>query len=494
MIEAIGLDWKSASVSERERCAEACSNEKRFMARVMAISGVKGCVLLKTCGRLEVYLDMSSGDGGNQKTYREIADLAGIDPDARSMFHETGRNACQRIMEIASGLQSQVIGEDQIIAQVKSAIVQAREIKTATPHLETLFRLAITAGKEVRTKVRFHTVPMSCAHKAIELAESASETLKGKRALVIGNGEMGRLAAALLVERGCCVAVTLRSMHHGKSTIVPKGCDTASYEDRAHAMEGCDIIVSATRSPHITVSREMIDSLSNPPSLMIDLALPRDIDPSCREIEGMRLLDIDDLVDERPGDNSEEMLQARAIISEKMQDYADWERKRAERLERRKPQAEAGASTEREFMRFPIFIDLSGKRCLVVGAGEVGCRRARTLRDAGAEVLMVAPEAASRPDGVHFEQRTFEESDVQECTLVVAATNDHGVNGDVAAVARAAGIPVSVSDDPDNCDFYFPAICRSDNLVAGIVSDGTHHKLVSRAAVAVRETLGEVDS
>ncbi len=509
MIETIGIDWKSASVSERERCALAGEDAAVFMAKAQEIDGISGCVLLKTCGRFEAYLDVDDMSANPDSRKRALAMLAGIDPDASSIVHVQGEDSCRRLMEIASGLQSQVLGEEQIIAQVKSAIAQAREAGTATPHLETLFRLAVTAGKEVRTKVRFQTVPTSCAHKAIEKAErtagkaeadaadgesgscAGAAPLKGKRALVIGNGEMGRLIAALLVKKGCSVAVTLRTFHHG-GTIVPQGCSTASYEDRAEAMEGCDIIVSATRSPHMTVSREMIEGLEKRPSIMIDLALPRDIDPKCRELDGVALFDIDDLVDERPGDDTEEMCHAREIILERMRDYDDWSRKRSERIDRAREEGRdpEGAPT----MRFPLFVDLAGKKCLVVGAGKIGRRRAEALRDSGADVRVVAKECPSQIEGVDLSLRGFEKSDVTGCTIVVAATNDSAVNAEVAEAARETGALVNVSDNRHSCDFFFPAICRSENLVAGIVSDGGRHRLVSQAARAIRETMIEVDS
>lgn len=159
----------------------------------------------------------------------------------------------RHLMEVASGLRSRIWGEDQIISQVKDAIALAREAGCTDGVLETLFRSAISAGKEVKTEVRLTAVPTSAASMAVELLAAKLGDLAGKKALVIGNGEMGRLSASLLQQAGCEVWVTLRTYRHGE-TIVPPGCGVVPYEERFHHMEGCDFLISATTSPHYTVT------------------------------------------------------------------------------------------------------------------------------------------------------------------------------------------------------------------------------------------------
>ncbi len=810
MIAAIGLDWKSAAASEREICERACNDDEAFMISACEIEGVRGCVLLRTCGRFETYLDLEDGYSADDNLRSAIASMMGFNLEVpQSIFLLSGVEAHRRVMEIASGLQSQVLGEDQIIAQVKGAISNARECKCTTPWLETLFRLAITAGKEVITKVRLKTVPSSSSHRAFELACEILGDLAGKRALVIGNGEMGQIMANLLVDAGCEVSVTLRTFRHG-STVVPKGCFAVNYEDRASAIEGCELVVSATRSPHTTISVSMVEPLESKPSLLIDLAMPRDIDPACRDIDGVRLLDIDDLVDDGAYGDPEGVRRAEAIIDEKLSDYMEWERNRAERLgtvftggriavfagttegrelcelmsesgltadvytatgygasllsnlvgitvhpgridadgmvhelagavavvdathpyahevsdnirtaaekvgaryirvlrlatphdddavvvgsaeeaaeflaahegnillttgskdlpaytsipdfaSRVYPRvlpdpdslnralslgylpsriicmqgpfsrdmnvatlesidatwmvtkdtgkaggfadkieaahragakviliarpvadeqgvsvqdalaelaafqphvevastkdksakdnfscvvkaadtaastglsnnanaADTAASTDfssnansadtdpdtatnpdtadidpnkdnsTQYMRFPVFIDLMGARCIVAGGGEVGKRRAGVLAKFGADVTILDPNYVDAPDNVRFEQRAWADKDELGCTIVVAATNDRTTNEAIVAACKNAGVLVNVSDSPKDCDFFFPAICEGKNLIAGISSDGAHHSLVAEAARVVREILKEVDA
>ncbi len=328
MIEMVGIDWEGTPAAEREECIKQVGSAESFVTRAKDVEGIRGCVLLKTCGRMETYLDVQDNAVGAS---RQIAAMMGGAALGKNGIHKKSDAACLRLMEIASGLRSQVLGEDQIISQVRTAIVNARESKTATPYLETLFRLAVTAGKEVRTRVRLRAVPTSCAHLAIDKLDSLIGPLSNKRALVIGNGEMGRIAAQLLIEHGCKVAMTLRTHHHG-GTIVPKGCTTVSYDDRNAEMEGCDIVVSATLSPHVTVSAARVRELSSTPRAMVDLAMPRDIDPACGDLDGVLLLDIDDLVDERPKGDEADLSLAREIIYEKLDDYHSWESKRAQHL------------------------------------------------------------------------------------------------------------------------------------------------------------------
>lgn len=150
-------------------------------------------------------------------------------------------------------------------------------------------------------------------------------------------------------------------------------------------------------------------------------------------------------------------------------------------------------------LRFPVFVSLCGKTCLVVGAGTVGYRRARALARFGAHVVAVdpAPRPADagclRSEGIELRERAWSPVDLAGTDLVVASTGDRAVNAEVAAASTARGIPVSVADDAAASTFFFPAIAASGHLVAGIVSDGANHQLTARAAARVREVLREVD-
>ena len=143
-------------------------------------------------------------------------------------------------------------------------------------------------------------------------------------------------------------------------------------------------------------------------------------------------------------------------------------------------------------LRFPMFIDLTGKKALVVGGGKIALRRANVLLTFGAEVTIVAPRCLEVPQGARYLQREYRSEDLKGAAIAVAATDNRQVNHQVGLDARAAGIPVTVADRQEECTFFFPAVCLGDDLVAGVVSDGSDHHKTARAARAIRSVLEDL--
>lgn len=315
-----GLDHEHADIALRESLSFVKGQVSQLLAEIRRRPGILGCTLISTCNRTELYLSVR--EGATVEPSRLLCAVANVPHDAlRAAFvNRAGGEAARHLMEVACGLKSQILGEDQIVSQVKTAAMLAREAKTADSVLETLFRYAVTAGKAVKTETRLSAVPLSAAHRGAFLAEELLGTLAGKRAVVIGNGEMGRLAASLLVERGAQVTVTLRSYRHGE-TIVPRGCATHDYEGRLEAIEGCDLVVSATTSPHFTLTEQQVAALRQKPALIIDLALPRDIEPSIAGLTAVR--NMDDL-GRLSQENSAERQKAEKIIEKHMEKFYEW--------------------------------------------------------------------------------------------------------------------------------------------------------------------------
>lgn len=281
-----------APLSLREKLSFTKQQTAEMVRRVRSFPHISGCVLISTCNRTELYLSCEKEEDPGELLCR----AAGTEyaPYRDAFVTLSGPEAVRHLMEVAAGLRSRIFGEDQIISQVRNAVALAREAGTTDPVLETLFCCAVSAGKEVRTKVKLNALPTSAASMAVDLLEKKLGDLKGKKALVIGNGEMGRLSASLLQQKGCAVSVTLRTYRHGQ-TIVPPGCGVVPYEDRFLRMEGCDILLSATTSPHYTVTMEQLNRLSAPPAVMVDLAIPRDIQPEAAQLDGVSLYNVDDL-------------------------------------------------------------------------------------------------------------------------------------------------------------------------------------------------------
>lgn len=309
-----GIDFHTVPLAERERAALTPGRTEQLLPCIRRAEGVRGCVLLSTCNRTELYVHGSCDPAA---VLRSALALPGLPAVSRE-----GEDAGRHLFAVAAGLESQILGDGQIITQVGSAIALARRQDTADGLLDSLFRRAVTAGKRVKTETVLTAVPASAARQGVRLAEDRLGSLKGRRAVVIGNGEMGRLAARLLYEAGCAVTVTLRSYRHGE-TIVPAGCATHPYEDRYAALEGADLVVSATASPHCTLTAGPFLTLCEPPRLLIDLAVPRDISPEIRELDGVRVCDLDDLggqADENPG----ERRRAEEILDEEWEKFRQW--------------------------------------------------------------------------------------------------------------------------------------------------------------------------
>lgn len=146
-----------------------------------------------------------------------------------------------------------------------------------------------------------------------------------------------------------------------------------------------------------------------------------------------------------------------------------------------------------ETLRFPMFVSMNGKKAVVVGGGAVGLRRAGVLRDFGASVTVIAPELREPLPGVAHLARRYRPGDLAGAFLAVAATNDRAVNRAVGAEAKALGIPVNTADCQEECDFFFPAVCVTDSLVAGVTGDGADHRKTAEAARRIRKVLEEME-
>ncbi len=466
-----GLDYQRTPLNQRQRLAFSTSQAEELLHWLHNRPGVEGCVLLSTCNRTELYIS-----GSAETPWRLLCRGAGVPEGEMEDYFTTrcGVDAARHLMEVTCGLHSQILGEDQIITQVRKAMELAQKEKTADPTLSALFRGAVTAGKRARTEVSVSRSSPSMGTRCRDILLRELGTLEGKKILVIGNGQMGRLAAQLLQEAGASVSVTLRTYRHGE-TLVPAGCKTVNYEDRAAALENMDALVSATTSPHYTLTAQQLRQVQNPPKVAVDLAVPRDIDPECGQ--RITLYDTDSLESADPG-SPEELEAMRAIAAQELERFSQWQRR--QEIAQKSP-------------RFPLFVDLTGKKVVLVGGGTIAARRIATLRLFGCEIEVVAPELKCSPEGLLWKQRAYTSGDLEGACLAIAATDSRSVNHQVGMDAGELGIPVSVADCESECTFYFPAVCTGENLIAGVVSGGKDHHRTARAAKAIRRALEELE-
>ena len=481
-----GLDYTTADMEIREAFSPGVPEQLRLLQGMIG-EDVAGCVLIATCNRTELYVSylgdvapdcvdmLCRGLGRDTKRYR------------RHFAARYERQAVEHLMRVAAGMLSSVPGDDQIISQVRAAAETARDAETADPLLEALFRAAVTAGKKVKARVSFARDGSSVARSAVEETERRLGVLSGKRALVIGNGTIGILAASALIEKGCSVSMTLRDPR--RRVDFPVGCLAVDYADRHGALAGCDVVVSATSSPGYTLLARDIEGIASLPGLFVDLAVPRDIEPAVGEMPNLTLLNVDDLRGDGAGSPDRRLAEADDIVLDEAERFELWCRNR-----RRYARAASGAPD------FPIFINLHGVPVLIAGGGRVAARRAGKLLGSGARVHIVSPEVCAETaklierGEVRWTPEPYHSRHMDGVTLVIAATDQREVNALVGDDARKRGILVSVADKRQECTFYFPAIVRSDFLTAGLVSNNGDHGMVKQAAARLREEMEAIDA
>ncbi len=535
-----GLDYQKTEMALRERLSFPTERVRTLDCTLAGMNGVTGAVLLSTCNRTELYL---TAEDDIAPPGRLLCQAAGEDWSvfAPCFITREGEDAARHLLEVASGLRSQIWGEDQIITQVGRAMELAQESGSSNAVLSTLFRTAVAAAKDVKTHVRLTAVPSSAAEEAVALLRQRLGGLENRRAVVIGNGEMGRRAARLLRSAGCRVTVTLRTYRHGE-TVVPFGCETVAYDRRYTAIDGADILVSATTSPHYTVTREELERLPACPPWVVDLAVPRDVEPAVGTLEGVTLFNVDDFSGSPQETDAESLTHAEQIIEQHLREFYQWwdyrdslpaigelkaalsrrfaaegaegcqsvvdktvdlllgglkGRVRADDLRECAAKIDAFTRPRRGSIEkgipfhFPVFTDLRGKKVVIVGGGAVARRRIDTLRPFGPELMVIAPELEGDSRGLEWHRRPYRPSDLEGAVLAVAASDSREVNRQVGREARELGIPVSVADRKEECTFFFPAICQGETVLAGVVSRGDDHRATAAAAKRIRALFKE---
>ena len=325
-IEMIGIDHTRAPLDVRQKF----SFTKRAMGEALTWlkeqPNISGAVLLSTCNRMELWLSRTKACGAD--AYELLCGLRSMQEEgsARSYFMQReGQAAVEHLFRLAGGLESRIVGEDQILAQVKEAAAFSREQKTTDQTLEVLFRMAVTAGKQVKAQAPIRRTDYSAAHQALEALKAEGYCLAGKRCLVIGNGQMGQLAAAALLEEGAQVTMTLRQYHSG-GLQVPPACASVNYKERYQTMAECDLVISATASPNLTVTKEAVEAYyAGRAQTFIDLAVPRDIEASVGGLPAVSLYDIDSFhMEAQPEEMRRQIAAAEQIIGQQQSEFLSW--------------------------------------------------------------------------------------------------------------------------------------------------------------------------
>ena len=320
-----GLDHNRADIATRELFALTKEKTGEALLSLIGCGSVGGSVIISTCNRTELYASVP--DAGRFSASEALCGVYDRDyyDFGRFFIEKVNEQAIDHLCRVASGIDSQIIGDDQIITQAREALELSRAINCTDSYLETMFKFAIKAAKAIKTSVILRTLGLdSVPGKTIEKL-AALCSLAGRSAVVIGNGQIGRMVSELLIRANMDVIVTLREYKKGV-VIVPDGAGTISYGERYRAIEQADIVVSATSSPHFTVTRDCFIKLQNYPEIIVDLAVPRDIEPSIKDVIGVNLITIDDITSESRKIPPDSAARIDNIVNDHIDKYNRWKK------------------------------------------------------------------------------------------------------------------------------------------------------------------------
>ena len=282
--------------------------------------GLEGCILMSTCNRMEIWFSVSPRADFDPVAL--LCEYIGVSTEKYAPYFivRKGREAVDHLFRVAAGMESRIVGEDQIITQVGDALA------FATDHtLEVLFRLAVTAAKRVKTESSISSADQSVIHTALRNLRDEGISVTGRKCMVIGNGMMGRISAQALMDAGADVTVTVREYHSGVVDI-PPGAKRIGYKSRFELLPECDFVVSATTSPNYTLTvGELSPLIVDHGIYLIDLAVPRDIDPLSRALDWVTLYDIDYFhIDPMNDRLLSAMEKAQGILNEEEERFYTW--------------------------------------------------------------------------------------------------------------------------------------------------------------------------
>lgn len=293
----LGLNHETAPVEVRERFALSEKKAAEEARSLVLSAGVHEAVVLSTCNRTEYYAVLDEPE-----VFEDwVCVSREYTGERKSLFYQYElREAANHLCRVASGMNSMVLGETEIFGQVKRAYSIALEAKTTGGILNKLFQRAFSVGKRVRTQTSIQEGATSVAGASVELAEQVFGQLKGSAVMVVGAGEMSRQTAQALQSRGATsVFVTNRSFEKALEIAETIGGEAIHFDDWEPTMEHIDVLISSTGAPHFVVKPQHVEAVRRKrkyrPFIMVDIAVPRDIDPAVGEIEEVYLYDIDTL-------------------------------------------------------------------------------------------------------------------------------------------------------------------------------------------------------
>jgi len=291
-ISSMVISHKKATVAEMEGAWPATTEE--MLEKLISDGMVYECVILKTCNRAEIYV---VSEKGSHVLFHFSKEMGVVDRIVDFYDHE---ESLLHLLRLACGLESMIVGEDQILGQIRDAYNLAVKTKTIGKVLDTAFTKAIQVGKRARTETHINEGSVSIGSAAVELAEDCLGGLDGKTIMVVGVGEIGVLVARALADKNLeGIYISNRTFKKAQDLAYELGGEAILFDDFASYLKIADVVISATGAPHYVITQKVVDAAlierKGKPLFMVDIANPRDIEESVGESEGVTLCNIDNL-------------------------------------------------------------------------------------------------------------------------------------------------------------------------------------------------------
>jgi glutamyl-tRNA reductase len=326
----VGLNYRTAPVAVRERFWIAENRRYEALVQLSRAEGIDEVVVMATCNRTEFWLWTNDVTLAANSVMRLLAAEYGLKLcEWKHFYRLLDEAALLHIFRVASSLDSMVVGEPQVVSQVKQAWQQAQKVGATGRFLDAVLQKALTVSKRVRTETAIGNAAVSIPYAAVELARQIFGTLENKKVLLLGAGKMSELSARGLLNHGASsVGVINRTLEHAAELAAKLNGLAIPFEDRWQHMADADIIISSTSCPHTILSRDeaeiMVHGRKDQPLVIVDIAMPRDIDPGVRGVKGVFLYDLDDLenvVDHNAGEREAAAAAAQKILQSEAQGF-----------------------------------------------------------------------------------------------------------------------------------------------------------------------------
>jgi glutamyl-tRNA reductase len=333
-IIALGINHKTASLETREKVAFAGKHKAEAYSDLVCGGPIGQCVILSTCNRTEIYALASDAEAGRAALIAMLEKVRGATCAEleNCLYYYSGPEAVAHLFRVTAGLDSMILGETQILGQVKEAYDKAVQLGSIGKELHGLFQQAVRCAKKVQTDTKINHNSVSVSYIAVEMLRKEIGSFEGMRVLVIGTGKMSRLTLKHLHDLGAQdIWVTNRT--HARARELARQFDgkTVDFSRKKENLPAIDIIISSTGAPHLLLRKDDMEQVmtlrNNKPVFIIDLAVPRDIDPEISKLKNIFLYDMDSLQQVVAGNQQErkkEASAARNMIALEAEEFQDW--------------------------------------------------------------------------------------------------------------------------------------------------------------------------